>query len=135
MRIPRARYRRATPLRSLHRPTRDVTLGSCNNAGVCVSPHVSCVVLVAAVTPQVTFRVATIRDRFYTSGVPTLLFPLLPMAAAALPPLTTVASGNVAGPTLVFIHGWPDDASLWDKMVHRRSRRTWVQRLPAANRS
>jgi len=28
-----------------------------------------------------------------------------------------VIEGNLAGPALVFIHGWPDDASLWRKQV------------------
>lgn len=28
-----------------------------------------------------------------------------------------VIEGNPEGPTLVFIHGWPDDASLWRKQV------------------
>lgn len=28
-----------------------------------------------------------------------------------------VTEGNTNGPTLVFIHGWPDDTSLWDAQV------------------
>lgn len=39
--------------------------------------------------------------------------------AASLPPLVSEAIGNANGPTLVFVHGWPDDMSLWDKMVAR----------------
>jgi cis-3-alkyl-4-acyloxetan-2-one decarboxylase len=31
--------------------------------------------------------------------------------------LTPLVEGNEAGETLVFIHGWPDDASLWDGAV------------------
>jgi pimeloyl-ACP methyl ester carboxylesterase len=35
----------------------------------------------------------------------------------ALPNLEYTISGNAAGPTLVFIHGWPDDAGLWRSQV------------------
>jgi pimeloyl-ACP methyl ester carboxylesterase len=28
-----------------------------------------------------------------------------------------MVDGNPAGPTLLFVHGWPDDASLWRKQV------------------
>lgn len=31
--------------------------------------------------------------------------------------LTPIIDGNDAGPTVVFIQGWPDDASLWDGAV------------------
>jgi pimeloyl-ACP methyl ester carboxylesterase len=34
-----------------------------------------------------------------------------------VPRLTPIIEGNEAGETLVFIHGWPDDASLWDESV------------------
>ena len=34
-----------------------------------------------------------------------------------LPPLVPIIDGNDAGETLVFIQGWPDDASLWDSAV------------------
>ena len=29
--------------------------------------------------------------------------------------LRTYVDGN--GPTIVFVHGWPDDHTLWDKQV------------------
>jgi pimeloyl-ACP methyl ester carboxylesterase len=28
-----------------------------------------------------------------------------------------VIEGNIDGPTVVFIHGWPDDASLWRNQI------------------
>ncbi len=31
--------------------------------------------------------------------------------------LTPIVDGNETGPTLVFVPGWPDDASLWDPQV------------------
>ena len=34
-----------------------------------------------------------------------------------LPPLVPIIDGNEAGETIVFIQGWPDDASLWDSAV------------------
>lgn len=34
-----------------------------------------------------------------------------------LPTCEYAIEGNPAGPTLVFIHGWPDDASLWRRQV------------------
>jgi len=34
-----------------------------------------------------------------------------------LPTCEYVIEGNADGPTLVFIHGWPDDASLWRRQV------------------
>jgi pimeloyl-ACP methyl ester carboxylesterase len=34
-----------------------------------------------------------------------------------LPRLTPIVDGNEAGETIVFIQGWPDDASLWDSAV------------------
>ncbi len=39
---------------------------------------------------------------------------LVPMTPLRLEPTTT---GNEAGETIVFIQGWPDDASLWDDAV------------------
>lgn len=32
-------------------------------------------------------------------------------------PITHTVEGNPNGPTLVFVHGWPDDASLWRRQV------------------
>jgi cis-3-alkyl-4-acyloxetan-2-one decarboxylase len=34
-----------------------------------------------------------------------------------VPRLTPIIEGNAAGETIVFIQGWPDDASLWDGAV------------------
>ncbi|CAM9191069.1 unnamed protein product [Scytosiphon promiscuus] len=31
--------------------------------------------------------------------------------------LRSFVDGNEAGPTIVFVHGWPDDHTLWDKQV------------------
>lgn len=31
--------------------------------------------------------------------------------------LRTFIDGNDRGPTIVFVHGWPDDHTLWDKQV------------------
>ena len=43
--------------------------------------------------------------------------------------------GNPRGPTLVFIHGWPDDASLWRRQVTALGDdfRCVLVTLPAAN--
>ena len=32
-------------------------------------------------------------------------------------PIEHTIEGNPDGPTVLFIHGWPDDASLWRKQV------------------
>lgn len=39
------------------------------------------------------------------------------MPADTAPPCRYRIEGNADGPTLVFIHGWPDDDSLWRKQV------------------
>lgn len=39
------------------------------------------------------------------------------MPAETAPPCRYRIEGNANGPTLVFIHGWPDDDSLWRKQV------------------
>lgn len=31
--------------------------------------------------------------------------------------LRTYIDGKPDGPTIVFVHGWPDDHALWDKQV------------------
>lgn len=31
--------------------------------------------------------------------------------------LRTYIDGKADGPTIVFVHGWPDDHALWDKQV------------------
>lgn len=36
---------------------------------------------------------------------------------SVIPHLTPIVQGNEAGETIVFIQGWPDDASLWDAAV------------------
>jgi pimeloyl-ACP methyl ester carboxylesterase len=38
-------------------------------------------------------------------------------ADTPVPHCEHTVEGNPSGPTLVFIHGWPDDASLWRKQV------------------
>lgn len=38
-------------------------------------------------------------------------------AASALPSLRPQSSGSASGPTAVFVHGWPDDASLLAPMA------------------
>jgi pimeloyl-ACP methyl ester carboxylesterase len=37
--------------------------------------------------------------------------------SAVTPKLTPLIEGNEAGETVVFLHGWPDSASLWDASV------------------
>lgn len=33
------------------------------------------------------------------------------------PVLRTFVEGKEDGPTIVFVHGWPDDHTVWDKQV------------------
>ena len=40
-----------------------------------------------------------------------------PVVQGASAPCAWEITGNPAGPTLVFIHGWPDDARLWRRQV------------------
>ena len=40
-----------------------------------------------------------------------------PVVQGASAPCAWEITGNTAGPTLVFIHGWPDDARLWRRQV------------------
>lgn len=47
--------------------------------------------------------------------------------------LEPVVEGNVAGPTLVFVQGWPDDASLWDRVVEKLSARYRCVRVTLPN--
>lgn len=35
--------------------------------------------------------------------------------------LRTYIDGKADGPTIVFVHGWPDDHALWDKQVMQKS--------------
>lgn len=51
----------------------------------------------------------------------------------ALPPLVATTSGNPNGPTLVFVHGWPDDASVFDKMVARLNGEYYCVRVTLPN--
>lgn len=40
-----------------------------------------------------------------------------PVGAYTGPALRTYVDGNARGPVLVFVHGWPDDHTMWDKQV------------------
>ena len=42
-------------------------------------------------------------------------------ATSAGPALRTFVDGNASGPVLVFVHGWPDDHTMWDKQVRSSS--------------
>ncbi|CAM9748572.1 unnamed protein product [Laminaria digitata] len=39
------------------------------------------------------------------------------VGTSASPALRTFVDGNASGPVLVFVHGWPDDHTMWDKQV------------------
>lgn len=39
------------------------------------------------------------------------------LAAVTIPVLEPIVSGNPSGQTILFVQGWPDDASLWDDAV------------------
>jgi len=47
--------------------------------------------------------------------------------------LTPVVDGNASGETLVFLQGWPDDASLWDAAVARLGDRYRCVRVTLPN--
>ena len=55
------------------------------------------------------------------------------MAAASLPGLRPQVSGNAAGPTVVFVHGWPDDGSLFASMAARLDRDFYCVRVTLPN--
>ena len=37
--------------------------------------------------------------------------------------LPTIVTGPATGETLFFIHGWPDNASVWDAQVHHKQQK------------
>jgi len=47
--------------------------------------------------------------------------------------LDPIIEGNVSGETLVFVQGWPDDASLWDRLVGILSARYRCVRVTMPN--
>lgn len=55
----------------------------------------------------------------------------------AQPGLRTYVDGKADGPTIVFVHGWPDDHALWDKQVRLRecARRVQLAQVPGLPQS
>lgn len=39
------------------------------------------------------------------------------MSTSTPPGLRTFSEGKKDGPTILFVHGWPDDHSMWNKQV------------------